>query len=274
MIPYSYVEQWRTMAPWQMLAMVEQDLVLSRALVEIFNQSIVADTLVFRGGTALNKLYIKPPVRYSEDIDLVQITSAPIGEVLNAIRSALDSWMGEPRRNLTARSAKLIYRYNALDGTPAKLKIEINTTEHFHVQPLKKMRYRVDSTWFQGEADIVTYELNELMGTKLRALYQRRKGRDLFDLWYTLDKNMVDIDTVLSVFTYHCKRTNEPVTRALFEQNLSLKREHRDFQIDILPLLSAEILWHFDEAAKMIEHSYINKLIGDPWKGKNLLKRC
>jgi predicted nucleotidyltransferase component of viral defense system len=138
MIPVSYVEQWRVMAPWQTLAMIEQDLVLSRALVELFNQPIVAATLVFRGGTALNKLYIKPPVRYSEDIDLVQINAAPIGEVLDAIRTALDSWLGEPRRNLTQRSAKLIYRYTSVDGTPAKLKIEINTTEHFHIRGLCK----------------------------------------------------------------------------------------------------------------------------------------
>jgi predicted nucleotidyltransferase component of viral defense system len=192
MIPESYVEQWRLNAPWQTLAMVEQDLVISRALVELFKQEMVRSSLVFRGGTALNKLYIQPPARYSEDIDLVQIKSEPIGSTLDAIRSVLDGWLGEPRRLLTERSAKLIYRYTAVDETPAKLKIEINTTEHFHVQPLQAKLYNINSEWFQGLSHVMTYQLNELMGTKLRALYQRRKGRDLFDLWYTLDRGMVN----------------------------------------------------------------------------------
>ncbi|MGH2469017.1 MAG: nucleotidyl transferase AbiEii/AbiGii toxin family protein [Chloroflexota bacterium] len=38
------------------------------------------------------------------------------------------------------------------------------------------------SPWFTGSADVPTFALEELLGTKLRALYQRRKGRDLFDL--------------------------------------------------------------------------------------------
>jgi predicted nucleotidyltransferase component of viral defense system len=98
MIPENYIEQWRPEAPWQTLAMIEQDLIISRALVELFNQPLVQSSLVFRGGTALNKLYIQPPARYSEDIDLVQIRAEPIGEVLNAIRKGLDHWLGEPKR--------------------------------------------------------------------------------------------------------------------------------------------------------------------------------
>jgi predicted nucleotidyltransferase component of viral defense system len=133
---------------------------------------------------------------------------------------------------------------------------------------LQKKYYQVDSAWFQGITEIVTYELDELMGTKLRALYQRRKGRDLFDLWYTLNQKVVNTDVVLSVFSEHCQRTNEPITRALFEQSLAFKKEHRDFQTDILPLLSPEVTWHFGEAINMVEQFYIEKLVGEPWKGK------
>ncbi len=109
--------------------MVEQDLIISRALVDLFTHSDIKQSLVFRGGTALNKLYIDPPARYSEDIDLVQLKSEPIGKMLNAIREVLDPWLGAPQRKLSERSAKLIYRYTAVDNTPAKLKIEINTID-------------------------------------------------------------------------------------------------------------------------------------------------
>jgi len=59
---------------------VEQDLVICRALVEIFSDDWLASSLAFRGGTALHKLYLNPQPRYSEDIDLVQVRAKPIKE--------------------------------------------------------------------------------------------------------------------------------------------------------------------------------------------------
>jgi len=117
------------------------------------------DSLAFRGGTALNKIFIRPAVRYSEDLDFVQLKSEPIGETIAAIRIALDHWLGEPKRKLTKRSAKLIYRYSSIDGVNAKLKVEINTTEHFHIEPLAEHSFTMDSEWFRGKTFIKTYHL-------------------------------------------------------------------------------------------------------------------
>lgn len=63
---------------WRSDAQVEQDLIISRALVEIFSDDFLRENLAFRGGTALYKLYLTPAPRYSEDIDLVQIKEGPI----------------------------------------------------------------------------------------------------------------------------------------------------------------------------------------------------
>jgi len=73
LIPRAHVTAWRASAPWPTDAQIEQDLVLSRALVEMFSRLAVAETVAFRGGSALHKLFLKQPGRYSEDIDLVQI---------------------------------------------------------------------------------------------------------------------------------------------------------------------------------------------------------
>jgi hypothetical protein len=78
MIPEYYIQQWREYAPWNEPYMVEQDLIICRALVCIFSDEFLASQLAFRGGTALHKLYLSPQPRYSEDIDLVQITPGPI----------------------------------------------------------------------------------------------------------------------------------------------------------------------------------------------------
>ena len=71
MIPADYISEWRQYAPWTQDLQVEHDLIVSRALVEMLQQSELRSSLAFRGGTALNKLYFNPPRRYSEDIDLV-----------------------------------------------------------------------------------------------------------------------------------------------------------------------------------------------------------
>ncbi len=110
MIPESYIESWRAHVPWQTLAMVEQGMVISRALINLYNHPKIQDSLIFRGGTALNKLIIVPPSRYSEDIDFVQIKQEPIGETIDVIRDVLDPWLGDPKRKLTQRSAKLVYK--------------------------------------------------------------------------------------------------------------------------------------------------------------------
>lgn len=102
MIPRDYITEWRAHAPWVQDFQVEQDLVISRALVAIFNHPVLAKSLAFRGGTALHKLHLKPAARYSEDIDLVQIRAEPAGPIMSALRDVLDverlpgaPWQGE-----------------------------------------------------------------------------------------------------------------------------------------------------------------------------------
>ncbi|HEY0942459.1 MAG TPA: nucleotidyl transferase AbiEii/AbiGii toxin family protein [Steroidobacter sp.] len=70
MIPRDYITEWRLHAPWVQDFQVEQDLVISRALVAIFSHPLLAEALAFRGGTALYKLHLKPAARYSVTADV------------------------------------------------------------------------------------------------------------------------------------------------------------------------------------------------------------
>src|SRR3990167_6858819 len=63
-------------------------MVISRALVEIFRHPALADSLALRGGTALSKLQLRPPARYSEDIDLVQTAAPPSPPIINPLPAA------------------------------------------------------------------------------------------------------------------------------------------------------------------------------------------
>ncbi len=81
MIPRAHITGWRCRAPWSTDAQIEQDLVICRALVDIFSDGLAAREAAFRGGTALHKLYFETPGRYSEDLDLVQVNAGPIGPI-------------------------------------------------------------------------------------------------------------------------------------------------------------------------------------------------
>ena len=190
MIPFDYITEWRVEAPWIDDAQVEQDLVISRALVEIFRHPALADSLALRGGTALSKLQLRPPARYSEDIDLVQTTAQPAGPMMNALRAVLEPWLGKPKWKQGEGRITFYFRYTAEGASPVpmRLKVETNTREHFALYGLRKAPFKVASRWFEGACDIQTYELDELLGTKLRALYQRKQARDLFDLEIALTR--------------------------------------------------------------------------------------
>lgn len=203
MIPQAAITAWRAQAPWALPEQIEQDLVLSRALVAIFSSPSLATELAFRGGTALHKLHLRPPGRYSEDLDFVQVRAGPIGPVLTALRAALDPWLGKAKYKAGEGRATLLYRFVAegAEAVPMRLKVEINTREHFAVLPMRHEPFAVDSRWFRGQARILTFSPEELLGTKLRALYQRRKGRDVFDLDLALDRIPgLDVDALLRCF--------------------------------------------------------------------------
>jgi predicted nucleotidyltransferase component of viral defense system len=268
-IPKALVTEWRDNAPWSQDAQVEQDLVLSRAVVEIFQQPLVAKSLAFRGGTALHKLFLLPPSRYSEDIDLVQIESGPIGDLLDAIRSRLDPWLGDPRRKLGHGRATMIYRFQTSIAPvqPMRLKIEINTREHFSVLGIERRRFEIDSRWFAGGADVSVYGLDELLGTKLRALYQRKKGRDLYDIWRALTGGGAAPKRIVECFRHYTDHGGTPVSRAQFEANLEPKFQDPAFLEDIDPLLRPGVMFDPRAAEAVVRAQLIQALPGDPWKG-------
>ena len=135
MIPRDYITEWRVQAPWVEDVQVEQDLVISRALVAIFSHPLLSKSLAFRGGTALYKLHLKPPARYSEDIDLVQVDAGPAGPIMDALRGVLNPWLGQPKWKQTEGRVTFNYRFESEDTPPLRpyLKIEINSREHFAV---------------------------------------------------------------------------------------------------------------------------------------------
>lgn len=269
MIPRANITAWRAVAPWPSNEQVEQDLVLSRALVEMFSKKLVAARIIVRGGTALHKLFFGAGNRYSEDIDLVQRDAGPIGELCHTIREALDSWLGNPRWKQGQGRFTFYYRFETSFApvSTKRLKIEINTREHFAVLGIETRPFTVENPWFTGTAELAVYHLDELLGTKLRALYQRKKGRDLYDLWLALGTGKPSPDRVVECFRRYMYHDGAAVSRAEFEANLAAKLADEAFLEDLRPLVPPEFDYDPVKAARVIRKQLIAKLPGEPWKG-------
>lgn len=255
MIPQAYITEWSNVVPWQTNEQVEQDLVICRALVEIFKDEFLANSLAFRGGTALHKLYLQPQPRYSEDIDLVQVRSEPIKETIQRLQKAL-SFLG--KSNVTPRKDNntIYYRFES-EFPPVqklKLKVETNCREHFSILGWEKKPFSVNSEWFKGDCNLTTYSLEELLGTKLRALYQRRKGRDLFDLWKALTTANVNPELVIKCYKEYMSFSLEKAipTKKQFILNLEAKRNDAEFLGDTVALLRPEEKYNQDEAFELV----------------------
>lgn len=254
MIPIADILAWRADHPWLSNAQVEQDLIICRAIIELFSRPVLRDQLAFRGGTALHKLFLKPATRYSEDIDLVQMKPGAIGPVMDDVHEALDSWLGMPKREQKEGTVTLTYRVSSESApiVPLRLKIEINTREHFTLQGLVEQPLVVSSRWFTGQSSIPTFDLDELLGTKLRALYQRRKGRDLFDLWLGLTQGGANAANVVKIFRKYLAVEGLAVSRTEFERNLEQKMKHAGFLSDLPPLLRPGISYNVTEAHRLV----------------------
>lgn len=256
MIPRRYIDEWRQNAPWPDNAQVEQDLVIERALIEIFSDDLLRENLAFRGGTALHKIFLKPQVRYSEDIDLVQIKEGPIKPLLERLRERM-KFLGTKRSiKQNANNNTIVYRFES-EIPPVvnlRLKIEINCREHFSVLGLKEVKFETASTWFKGNCSLISYELEELLGTKLRALYQRRKGRDLFDLWWAASNRDIYTDKLLHCYHEYMQFVvDKPPTTKQFLQNLDEKVIDAEFEQDIVGLLRPKVAYEQKRAHELIK---------------------
>lgn len=235
--------QWRKTSLWADDMQVEQDLILSRMIVEIFSTPFLREELAFRGGTALHKLFFYPAARYSEDIDLVRTNKGAIKKIVDALRDLFEPWLGKPKTEQTNRSFKIKFFFNPESSptTKTRIKIEINIRETFSVMDRLLKKYSVQSDWFTGEAHINTFCFEELIATKLRALYERDKGRDVFDLRMALKQKDFNITETIRIFLKYMESEEKNITKDLFVKNINLKLKDHSFLDDIGQLLSPEL---------------------------------
>lgn len=128
----------------------------------------------------------------------------------------------------------MFWRTPAQSGITLKIKIEITTNERTPALPLLYLPHDVSSRWWNGSATVTTFQVEELVATKIRALYQRRKGRDVFDMWLALERLALDPTQILKAFTSYRPDT---LTANSAIANLRHKLTHQGFREDLTPLV-------------------------------------
>lgn len=255
MITLQELIPWRAVAPWSNDLMVEQDYLLSQIVERIFTHPKLSRQLAMRGGTVLHKGHLAPASRYSEDIDLVLVTNRSHKGIRQDLASVLEPLLGRPLesiettvrlavRNLVSKSkiARLVYRYNPTSqlSALADLKVEVNLNEQKSLFALTKVDIDVPSPSGAIKVPVTSYDLDEMLGTKLRALLQRDQGRDLFDLWHAW-RTSQDSNAVASVdparageaFRFYMAQEGSQFSRDEFAAELTRRMNSEKFLHDM-----------------------------------------
>lgn len=263
---------------WQHQYQVEQDLLLSLAMIAIFNDKFLAGQVAMRGGTVLHKVHLAPASRYSEDIDLVVVGDRAEGHIHAALKRVLTPLFGKYKRDwwasvkLTVRNASLPSRilrleYEipsiALPGRTLKLKVEANVSERTPFRPVKRVPFALAFRGDMLSTDIVSYDIDEMLGTKMRALFQREQGRDLFDLYWALTQPAAmnpSISGVIEAFQHYMAGENAVVTRQDFLDALDFRLASAGFRSDMAALLRAGLVYDVDQAGMFVRSNLLNML--------------
>jgi predicted nucleotidyltransferase component of viral defense system len=230
-----------------------------------------------RGGTLLHKVHLAPASRYSEDIDLVVVGDRPEDHVRRAIRRVLVDVLGPPKtsvwgtltlaiRNAVKPSKVLRMTYSLPSiiepGRMLDIVVEANVTERRPHLAVVEMPFSFPFREQPVQTRIKGYDIHEMLGTKMRAMFQRKRGRDLFDLYWALTKSPTPVDpsAIIESFQHYMKQEGTTAGRAEFIKILEAHLLDRGFCADMGPLLRSGITYAPQAAGKYVKANLLKLL--------------
>lgn len=242
-------------------------------IAEIAGDDLLGSELSLRGGTCIHKLHFPRPARYSEDLDYVRRTHSGIKPFLRALTGVADR-VGLVEAGTEFSGPMVHARFDAEPTAGAgriRVKVEINVVETDSLLPRIDRPLEVDNPWWTGSAAVPTFAVEELLGTKLRALYQRSKGRDLFDLWLALTTLDVEDESTIDCFRHYIGA--QEFTFPQLAQNLAAKLEDQGFRADLATLVTElPMEYRADEAASVLM-SRLGRLLKNAPAGEEIEAR-
>jgi predicted nucleotidyltransferase component of viral defense system len=263
--------------PWPLQRQVEQDLLLCLAMAALFHDEFLRSQIAMRGGTLLHKVHLAPAARYSEDIDLVVYGDRPDAHIAKAIKRVLGGVFGKPTdsiwdtlqlaiRNVVKPSQVLRLTYSVPSvsepGTTLDIVVEANVTERKPHRAIVQIPFVFTYRDATIKSALYGYDLHEMLGTKMRALFQRKRGRDLFDLYWALTKATPEVDPVIVIdsFRHYLEQEGGSAARAEFIVILDSHLADRGFCNDMLPLLRVGLDYDPQKAGELVKAKLLGLL--------------
>ncbi len=245
------------------LLFAELDFRLVKILEAIYHDDFLAKRLYMKGGTAINKLYLKDTSRLSVDLDFNHIGAKE--EVLKerqALREHICKILEKHDEECIIHSkhryeqTTIKARYKTLYGMTRSLKIEISHVERFPILPPVQKQIKTP----EGNSEVTTYTLEELTSTKLRALMERSKGRDVYDLYF-ISKLKPNPTITRKMFLYYFYRSRKIFNSKIHYQNLT-KRYETNYVDDVSAFIKPTVRFDLSKAAKEVTlaYSFLNDL--------------
>lgn len=244
------------------LTLAELDYRLTHALQAIYSDPFLADRLYLKGGTALNKFYIPNQGRLSVDLDFNAVGARE--RVLDERTQFSQRTMNvlaqqDEEYDFTYRwrydQATVYARYRPVTGVAQqRLKVEISFVERFAI--LEPVGKTLSIPTSESQVTVNTYRLEELTSTKLRALYGRRKGRDIYDLFRIADHEL-NHAAVRKMVLYYFYRAYQIFHYSTFVANVEQKIAKRSFRDDVRGLIRTGTSLDWPAACERVLDYYV-----------------
>ena len=245
------------------LLFAELDYRLVKTLEALYSNGFLSERLCMKGGTAINKLYLGEISRLSVDLDFNHLGSKEevqkekrivrelIVEVLKKQDNSYDFHYERPY-GLTRIKA----RYKTVGGPIQNFKIEISHVERFPILPPLKKEIKTPD----GLANVLTYTLEELTSTKLRALLERFKGRDIYDLYF-ISQLKPDTTVLRKMFLYYFYRSKKVFNPKVHYKAIIKRYESGNYVDDVTDFVKPTVTFNLREAAKDViaQYSFLNQ---------------
>lgn len=187
----------------------EKDYVMSWLLKDLYENSCLNEALVFKGGTALKKVYFPETWRLSHDLDFTDVAGLDPEKIRRCLEEVLTSIAQRSGLSLSLSSFRTIRA-----GVDAKIqfagplahKNQLSLDITFGEKLVTEPEWRTASTGYPDAPSIrvKVYSLREILAEKIRSIMQRGKSRDYYDVWRLLEENGFDMVAIRELLVEKC----------------------------------------------------------------------
>lgn len=206
---------------------IEKDYVLGWVIAAL-NQQEISSKWIFKGGTALKKCYFHE-YRFSEDLDYSIVNAENLTEdVLLTIIESITNWIYsksgiefisknqkieifENTHSRRVSQIRLYYKGPISPSSPQqapRIKLDLTSGELLTAPPVISTIYHPYTDEALLTPQTLCYSFSEIFAEKLRALVERCRPRDIYDIIYCFEDRRTNLQEVATMFRQKCLAKN------------------------------------------------------------------